>query len=462
MSIEFLFQSIKERRRPENVALAIRDLIGDRLTLRQKAVLDKAATYGCTSSYMPSQFRRAETTLDGQIKVVKILFPNVPAPKSDLPEPEELRAYLDLLTKDLHKTGNDFKADRLNHEGRLNDPALPKGHRAYNKRFRLLSRMEEKLVRWQNNVELCDLAQVAKSRLALYLPKAEFESDLDTACFVAYMTARLNVRSTFTWGKQERANDQIADMLLARLEDRPATNWLAVAHVHTDPSIIAKLTEEQRGRMLGLWFDLMKKCAVLLDKAAANNNLDLKRMIVKRGNDSSTWNSVAGAYNKARDGWISTLFALGAQSVLDAFAPTKALRLMAADVAYMHSAHGSGGLEPDTAVWGALPKPWDIVLGRKTCNRKTIEAACQKFGVEGKGWVSPRPKTVAEFKPTPELVHGVIVSSPELGAILRKANYFCGPSQSLKEVGVFVDKLPVGDVMVAFDLSPESTPPRSC
>jgi hypothetical protein len=60
--------------------------------------------------------------------------------------------------------------------------------------------------------------------------------------------------------------------------------------------------------------------------------------------------------------------------------------------------------------------------GAAPCTRADIERICQKHGVEGKGWVRPRAKgPVAEFKPTPELVHGVVISSPELATLLRKA-----------------------------------------
>jgi hypothetical protein len=465
MSIDILFGSIKERQRPEIVAATIMDLIGDRLTPGQKRLLDKAANVGRRSrSYMSTRFFKAEG-LNAQVKVAEGLFPDV-VKCANVADPTEVRAYLDRLSVALGKTGrkagNDFLADRRNRGGRRHVAGVPKGHRAYNKRFRLLTRMEDKYARWRRVADLCDLAQVAKSRLAVYLSEDVFKADLDTACFVAYMTARLNVRSLFTWGKQKRANDEIADMLLARLTNSPTTNWYAAAHVHTDPVILSHLSDEQGGRLLGLWFDLMKRCAVLLDEAAKVDGLNLTTLVVRRGNDSSTWNTVAGAYNKARDGWVALLFALGGSTLLDTFAPPKALRLMAADVAYMHRAYGSGGLEPDTLVWGELPKPWNVVLGRVDCTRAIIETVCKKHGVEGKGWVAPRPKTVATFKPTPELVHGVVIASPELGAILRKANYFCGPSQSLKgDAGVLVEKTMVGKVMVASEAtgaSAQTTP----
>ena len=90
---------------------------------------------------------------------------------------------------------------------------------------------------------------------------------------------------------------------------------------------------------------------------------------MRRGNDSSAWNEAAGAFTKAREGWISSLYSMGMANVLDKFCPGNALRLIAADVAYMHRAHGSGGLEPDTRVWNAVPRPWD---GMQACAARAL------------------------------------------------------------------------------------------
>lgn len=67
-----------------------------------------------------------------------------------------------------------------------------------------------------------------------------------------------------------------------------------------------------------------------------------------------------------------------------------------------------------------------MINNEKSCSRKEIEAACAKFKVEGKGWINPRPKSISQFKPTPELVHGVTVSSPALAKYLRSVGVFSG------------------------------------
>jgi hypothetical protein len=151
-------------------------------------------------------------------------------------------------------------------------------------------------------------------------------------------------------------------------------------------------------------------------------------MIVRRGMDSSTWNTIAQAYNTARAGWLAAVAALGAESLLDVACPGKAMRLMAGDLAAWHSVSGSG-VDPDTLVWAALPLPWEVLSGEASCTRETVAAACREQGVdpERRGWTAPRATgVVARFAPTPELVHGVAVSDPLWAAILRRSGAYSG------------------------------------
>src|SRR5215470_5225211 len=85
----------------------------------------------------------------------------------------------------------------------------------------------------------------------------------------------------------------------------------------------------------------------------------------------------------------------------------KVLRLMAADVAAWHRLSG-GDLDPDTKVWREVPLPWEVLSGDAGCTRAMVEAICHKHGVDPvkKGWTASTRKKVAEFRPTPELVHG--------------------------------------------------------
>ena len=103
---------------------------------------------------------------------------------------------------------------------------------------------------------------------------------------------------------------------------------------------------------------------------------------------------------------------------------------MAADVAAWHRSAGSK-LHTDTDVWAELPLPWRVLAGDETCTRAQLEATCDRYGIDPlkSGWLARRgTKEVAPFSPTPELVHGVVVSSPQMARALRKAGAFSGKS----------------------------------
>ena len=55
---------------------------------------------------------------------------------------------------------------------------------------------------------------------------------VDAAAFAAYYTARRNLRSEFTIAGQQRAYDEVADVLFRRCERSPSAGWWTVAHVY--------------------------------------------------------------------------------------------------------------------------------------------------------------------------------------------------------------------------------------
>jgi hypothetical protein len=212
--------------------------------------------------------------------------------------------------------------------------------------------------------------------------------------------------------------------------------------------VLSHLTDEQRGRLLGRFFSILNACAGLLREVWEAGGIDAEKMTVARGNDSSTWNIAAGAWNKIRSGWLALLHDMRMDSLLDEMCPGKVMRLMAADVAYWHRSSGDD-VHPDTKVWASLPRPWDVLSGTVHCGRKEVIEACVAAGVDPKkaGWVefSP-PKKIEPFTPTPELVHGISVGDPDLAASLRKLGVFSG--KGLKgDVWDFVEV--VEDVSVA-------------
>jgi hypothetical protein len=152
-----------------------------------------------------------------------------------------------------------------------------------------------------------------------------------------------------------------------------------------------------------MWFRILHDLATLLEEVWRTTEIDRETLIVRRGNDSSTWNQAAGAWNKAREHWIALLHAMGMSRLLEDLCPGKVLRLMAADVAAWHRASG-GEVHPDTKVWAELPPPWEVLQRRASCTKAMVEATCRKHKVDPSGWTGPKPpKVPVPFRPTPEL-----------------------------------------------------------
>ena len=399
------------------------------LGLPPQSGFDFAAHQRFGWSSMSQHFRRPDP-LDRQLDKARELAQLFLG--ETLPEGADAAA-LDAVAGDLnrliHKTPGKagFKDDRMTSAERR-EAGLPLSRRRYDKLFRLVGRLERRAVRLAREEEKFDLILVGKAALAPRLTVQDFGGDLASAAFVAYYAARMKLRSEFTIAGQQKPFDEFAAGLLALCEKGEGTSWWAIAHVFPRADVLARLTDEQKGRLLGQWFDILQVAAARLDEVYRRTDIDLENMIVRRGNDSSTWNLLASAFNRARDHWIALLDAMGADAVLDSMMPGKVLRLMAGDVAAWHRSTG-GGVHPDTLIWRRLPPPWAVLNGEAVCTRADIEAACRDAGLDPDkgGWTRPRARTaVAVFRPTPELVHGVAVSNPFFASYLKQAGAFSG------------------------------------
>ncbi len=438
--METLFLSLSQRRRPEDVAELVRVQLRGRLSQGEAEILERAARgalsrrlAGYTS--MLQDFARPRG-LVAQVARARELFATAEALSAEACcDPRVVEHFIRTVGAEIRKCfgASDFLHDRLNGDGRA-EAGLDISRRRYNRGFRLLRRMEERLAGLVRELERLELTQVGKSGLATRIQRDDFMASESSACFVAYLTARMNLRSEFTISGQQRAFDAIASMLLARCVRDPATSWLAVAHVYPEREVLARLTERDKLSLFSTWFALLRQIAARLEETWARSRFDLRTMIVRRGNDSSTWNSTAGAWNRARDHFIALVYALGMEDVFDTMWPGKVMRLMAADVAAWHRIAG-GGLDPGTHVWAELPRPWEVLAGTVRCSRADVTAACAQHGVDPvkNGWVAPRPPgKVAPFRPTPELVHGVTVGSPHLATVLRWAGWYSGKPGTVK------------------------------
>jgi hypothetical protein len=433
-TIQQLYRTLHERRRPEDVAEMIVELMKDKLSIHETEILEKAAKgslnrnfYGYTS--MLESFGvaiGAELQINKAIQIFKIRTQENVRYGSKVEEIEEfLSKTSPLISKSVGQ--NNFKTDRLNKIQRK-EIGLDISKRNYNKKWRLLKRIEKKLQTFILEIKKLEFQKISKHGLSHTLTFEDFNSDLDTACFIAYYNARCNLRSVFTNQSQERPFDEICEVLFKRCkENSENTNWWAISHIYTSDITLTYLSDEQKGKLLGKWTSIIQEISEFLEFLWNNNNINRQTMVVRLGNDSTTWNNTAGAWNKARDNWMNLIYAMGMDFILEDICFGKVMRLMAADVVAWHYLSESK-LDPNTNVWNKIPLPWEVFQGKAFCNKELIIDICKQAEIdpEKSGWIAPREHSVSEFKPTPELVHGVTVSNPFLATVLKKNKFFSG------------------------------------
>jgi hypothetical protein len=429
-----LFETIQMRRRPEDVAAMILPVLHESLSNKESSVLREAAHHAARRWGATSMMEDFDRPVGMQRQVAsarqKYLFPSIPSPSaSECDDLKQMQKFTASCGETIHKHYgmNDFTHDRLTAAQRR-ELGMELSRRQYNRLFRFVARLEEKLEKLERNHLRYECVRMGKTKLLTWLPFEEFAKDLPTACFLAYFASRCNLRTRFTICGQTKPFDNICEILLAHCERSDNTNWWAMAYLWPDEKVLSRLDETQKGTLLGMYFDALQRVGELLRDVWNSSNINRETMIVRRGNDSSTWNAAAVAWNRSRDGWIALLYALGADAVLETVCPGKSLVLVAGDLAFLHRAYGKG-LHPDTFVWNELPLPWEVMSGEAHCSKEDIRKACHRHSIDPvkSGWTAPRPRMKAvAFKPTPELVYGVEVGSAQLAKVLREAGVFSG------------------------------------
>ncbi|WP_090939407.1 hypothetical protein [Nonomuraea jiangxiensis] len=450
-----LHGSLDRRYRPEDVAVLVLRALEGRLTRRERVVLQRAARHSSRGaggfSSMSSDYARP---VGGARQVAAATRMFGQSGEVDPDDPESLLEFAATVGRSIEwvPSRTDFLADRLNREAR-DAAGMDLSKRQYNRRFRMLRRLAAKAGTLAVERDKRRLLIVGVTGFAAEVPLERFAADVDAACFVAYYTARRKLRREFSLAGRDNPFDEIAALLLDRCTSR--SDWWLIAQARTTPDVLARLSEEERGTLLGRWSSVLRHSASML-RERWRHDTDRETMTVRRGDDSTTWNNLAVAYNAARAGWLACLSAMGALELLEASCPGKIMRLMAADLAAWHHATG-GGVDPNTKVWAALPPPWEVLDGTATSTRADVEAACRAAGLDpaASGWTTPAPpRATAVFRPTPELVHGVTVADPVWAAVLRRAGVFSGrqvKEDLVAEVehglrsGVVVSDLPVRD-----------------
>lgn len=429
---KLLHASLRARPTPEAVASMVMAAIGPQLTGPQYRVLKRAADAPAASySSMSDDFEGPVPPTHKLRMFAAAVGADVDKVLDVAGDPVRLRGELLILAPFVGwRPGVDFKG-RMNRAERYDAGLGQLSRRRYNRIVRMASGLLAYVDRMDQIERLRQLQRLGRSGLAQQITLAEMRADIDGACFVAYWVANRNRRRAFTLQGRDSPFDAIAMMLLGRcLGRQDDTDWWMVARAYPTPEIVAMLPVQQRGQLAGMWMAHMRAAAALLQDLYERfpGGVDRTRMIVQRGMDSSTWNTVAQAFNNARAGWLNCLAALGALDLIDVACPGKVMRLMAGDLAAYHRGVG-GGVDPDTRVWATLPLPWEVLAGDATCSRQTVELACAEQGVDptARGWTAPRQVGApSDWKPTPELVHGIEVADPLWAGVLRRAGVFSG------------------------------------
>lgn len=445
MNIEannWLYYSLAKRETPEAVTARVCDALGAVAPSEAKRIARAGTRQRFGWSSMSNRFRGADP-MDNQVAKARELahaFLKQELPGAD--DIAELDVFIDQFNALIGKARdqNSFRYARLDRKARA-DWGLTLSRRRYDKLFRLAARLEDRLVRYKRSLQTHELVLVSKSGLVSDLKLADFDGKPWTATFIAYLSARMKLRSEFTISGQQRAFDSLAAKLLEGCKKREDANWFAIAHVFPREDVLARLTDAEKGALLGRSYGVLTRTAQKLQEAYEKSGIDLETMIVKRGNDSSTWNTFAGAWNRARDFWIALVTAVGMTRSFDALLPGKVMRLMAADVAAWHRSTGDD-IHPDTMVWRDLPKPWLVLAGKAVCTKGMIDNVCARHGVDAikSGWSAARARTaIADFRPTPELVHGVTVENPYLAHFLRKLGAYSGKELKSDQIQQILD-----------------------
>lgn len=430
MDLEFLYKTLQGRYIPEYVYDSIKeDYPANKMSRRWY-------------SYMSTEFQKPQP-ISGPVNTLRAILGFPPVQEEDCRDIKKIR-FLLLSARSrvgMNAYHTDYKNDRLNREQRK-ELGVDLSRRQYNKIFRLVSRIEQEANDLEHQWLLFRLGRFAKTSFASQISWEDFSADEASAAFTAYYTANLGRRSTFTAGKQARAFDEIAAGLLDRVSQSPHPRWNVVAAVFPREDVLSHLNQEELFNLLLRSYNILKITSELLRLTVLKSNINTSTMIVHGGNDSSTWNVLAGAWNRARDFWMAVVVALGQEESFNYFLPGKVMRLMAGDVARWHTAIG-GGLDPDTCVWAELRKPWNVMSGMELCSRLEIEETCKKYNIDPvkSGWSYPRSRNkIAPVVPTPELVHGIEVRNPELALWFRKIGIFSGQKVRQGQVDKFYEE----------------------
>jgi len=413
-AIQRLHETLDERATPGQVCALILAAVGSQMLPVQRRVLHRAEP-GDPHAAVP--FAPVPAAMH-KVCTLMALFDKELSDESIIrmaSDPWVLLAQLQFLAPFLGWMGGDFTvAGKLNRQQRA-DIGIGIPRRRYRRLVRQMCTLQQQAYRMQAQVLLRQLRLVGRSGMAYSIRLEEMRADPDAAAFAAYW---VSLRSQ---AEPTTRLDLVARMLFDRCELGADTDWWLIARACPLPQVLARLSDRERGELMAQWVQFMRLAADRMQEHARTlrydnwPGVDFTTMQTPQGGDWWTWNILADSYNAARAGWIACLDATGSLRLLNAVCPGKAVRL------------GPGG-GPETTVWAALPKPWEVMAGT-SCTARTVELACRQYGIDPRatGWTGPAPYAVtAEWAPTQQLQDGIRAGDPLWAGVLDDAGVFAG------------------------------------
>lgn len=202
MNLHPLYRTLSQRKRPEDVAEMIISLLKDWLSVKERLLLEKAAKGSLRKSIfgyssMSQEFRAPVGAFKQVSKAAEIFkIDALTAEQSNSPElvNEFIEKVSPLIKKELGQ--NDFLQHRLNREARAKSN-LDISKRQYNKRWRLLKRLENKLATMRGEILKSEFEKVAKHGFSHQIELDEFSKDSNYICNQLFLSVLLVVKQHF-------------------------------------------------------------------------------------------------------------------------------------------------------------------------------------------------------------------------------------------------------------------------
>lgn len=170
-----LFETLSQRRRPEDVAQMILEIFGDALSSKERNTLERAASGSLKRmvgkfTSMLEDFARPVPP-ERQVRKAEELFKTAYAlTTAECADAEKVEAFIRHLGPEIRKTfgRSDFKQDRLNRSQR-EQSGLEISRRRYNKLFRHLTRLEQRVRTYVREQRKYEFTRIGKSSLSTKL-----------------------------------------------------------------------------------------------------------------------------------------------------------------------------------------------------------------------------------------------------------------------------------------------------